>query len=811
MKKKNHFLRAVGMLLTAALSTGLLAVPAAAASCSHPVTKTVSERGSCTEPGATVTTCMVCGEELSRTYDQPARGHLYKPTVTRAATVDQEGEETYTCVRCGDSYTEPIPKLEPNEADSTPGSQPADVTSSTQQENPPDLESTPSESEGDAQDNGGDTQTGGAQSESSSQTGSDQHPAEGTASPSISEEPQQEECRHNWEFSYATPATCTEEAQYYYVCTRCGKEEVKRTTPAKGHNYTASVNREPTVDQEGLRTYTCTRCGDTYTESIPKLAQSEAALKTGYRDSGSTSMEKLSQQEIQQLLEENPLTLPDDVYEVKPSVTAPYSAGKIKTSALQAAVNRLNAMRRIAGVPDVSQDLERCERAQYGAVVLAALNTGLSHTPSRPADMDTSFYQKATAATASSNLVAGRTLTGAVDAFMEDTGTSNLSSVGHRRWQLNPTLGKVGFGFAQSTRGGGYVAEQVFDRSGAGCDYDFIAWPASGNFPAQLFSSDIAWSVTLNPDEYQIPGKSDITVTLTRESDGRTWTFSSRGSDGAFNVDTNGYGVANAIVFRPDGVDQYKGTYTVRIDGLKARNGQKVADFTYQVDFFGEKTSGLVTVTEPTPESTNEPGDPDTTPGTVTASSSVFRDVPATYWAADAIRTAVEHGIVNGYADGTFHPTASVTHAHFNAMLARAFYPGQAKDDSGSGRWWYQYVSLNQEHGLLNNTTLQAAQVLKGSYDSAINTPINRYNMAVMMYNLLLDLDASLPSSADRAKAQKAIGDWGSIPAAYQDAVSTCYALGLLNGQNNGSFGGGNPMTRAQGCVVLDRLADYLN
>ena len=403
--RQHVFFKTISLLLALALSAGLLAVPAAASGCEHLVTGTRSEQLSCTEMGATVTTCLDCGEELRRVYDQPPLGHLYTSSVTREATVDQTGVRTYTCIRCGDSYTEPIPKLD----------------------------------------------------------------------------------------------------------------------------------------------------------------QSDAAGKTGNRDSGSLDMEKLSQQEIESLLAESPLTLPEEVFDAAPSTAAPYTTGKVKTSALQAAADRLNALRRIAGLPAVTLDLSLCENAQYGAVIQAA-NGSLDHYPDQPAGMGDSFYQQAKSASASSNLAAGHTLTGAVDAFMDDSDASNIAALCHRRWQLNPTLGKVGFGYAVSGRGySRYVAEKVFDRSGAGCDYDFIGWPASGSFPAQLFDGGTAWSVTLNPTAYQTAVKSALTVTLTRESDGRTWTFSSRGSDGFFNVTSSGYGEGYCVIFRPEGVDDYMGTYTVRI------------------------------------------------------------------------------------------------------------------------------------------------------------------------------------------------------------------------------------------------------
>lgn len=642
--RQHVFFKTISLLLALALSAGLLAVPAAASGCEHLVTGTRSEQLSCTEMGATVTTCLDCGEELRRVYDQPPLGHLY----------------------------------------------------------------------------------------------------------------------------------------------------------------TSSVTREATADQAGVRTYTCTRCGDSYTEPVPKLDQSDAAGKTGNRNSGSLDMEKLSQQEIESLLAESPLTLPEEVFDAAPSTAAPYTTGKVKTSALQAAADRLNALRRIAGLPAVTLDLSLCENAQYGAVIQAA-NGSLDHYPDQPAGMGDSFYQQAKSASASSNLAAGHTLTGAVDAFMDDSDASNIATLGHRRWQLNPTLGKVGFGYAVSGRGySRYVAEKVFDRSGAGCDYDFIGWPASGSFPAQLFDGDTAWSVTLNPTAYQTAVKSALTVTLTRESDGRTWAFSSRGSDGFFNVTSSGYGEGYCVIFRPEGVETYEGTYTVRIEGLKALNGQDVEDFTYQVDFFGSETTNQDSTAAEQPEQAGTQG------GSSQTAGAAFRDVPAAHWASAAIKAAVEQGFVNGYADGTFRPADPVTNAHFNAMLSRAFYPADLKAAKSGASWWTPNVTINDAHGILDGTDLKQAELAEGVWSAEINAPISRCDMAQMMYNILLDKGAPLPSAAECQAAQSRMGDWSRIPARYQEAVRTCYALGLLNGQKDGTFGGSSSMNRAQGCTVISRLLDYI-
>ena len=181
-----------------------------------------------------------------------------------------------------------------------------------------------------------------------------------------------------------------------------------------------------------------------------------------------------------------------------------------------------------------------------------------------------------------------------------------------------------------------------------------------------------------------------------------------------------------------------------------------------------------------------------------------FTDVPSTFWAYTEITEAVNKGITNGYADGTFKPRNSVTNAHFCAFLARAFYADEYVEGTKSP-WYKVYTDVLDEHGILDGTTLSK------DFNSNINKPINRYDMAQMMYHILKDKNAKMPTNAEMAVARNAIGDWDSVPAEYRGAVSLCYAMGVLNGQSDGNFGGNNLMNRGQGCVVVYRLTQKIN
>lgn len=332
--------------------------------------------------------------------------------------------------------------------------------------------------------------------------------------------------------------------------------------------------------------------------------------------SGDKSLSKLSRQEIAALLNGNPLTLPAEIYEAAPSVEAPYAPGSIKPEVLQAALGRLNALRRIAGLGTVALDEAFTESAQYGAVLLVA--SEFSHTPARPANMDEAFYQRAVDATNSSNISGGTslTLTRAVDAFMDDSDRPNIDRLGHRRWQLDPAMGKVGFGQAVAPRTReAMIAEKVFDRtprSVDGTDYDFIAWPPSGYFPSGLFGRNQAWSVSLNESRYAIPLQSALTVTVRHDGDGQTWTFSGTetytptNSRPYFHVDTDNYGVRYCLIFRPEGVRAYDGTYTVSVSGLRDSAGNDIDEFSYQVTFFNaaDYSRSIVSAVEASPWNT---------------------------------------------------------------------------------------------------------------------------------------------------------------------------------------------------------------
>ena len=66
----------------------------------------------CTETGYTGDTCCKdCGFVFTAGENVAAKGHNYSSAVTKEPTIKETGVLTYTCVHCGDTYTEVIEKL----------------------------------------------------------------------------------------------------------------------------------------------------------------------------------------------------------------------------------------------------------------------------------------------------------------------------------------------------------------------------------------------------------------------------------------------------------------------------------------------------------------------------------------------------------------------------------------------------------------------------------------------------------------------------------------------------------------------------
>ncbi len=354
------------------------------------------------------------------------------------------------------------------------------------------------------------------------------------------------------------------------------------------------------------------------------LSVSSFGLDSESAHSGYKKLSKLSKAEIVQLTTDVNINNYMNFYVSKPSVTNPYSMGEVRADMQQNALNRMNAYRRLAGLAPVSINSNYTKLAQAASVVNAT-NDMMTHFPTKPADMPNGLYNDGYEGASHSNIACymgyqSKTgpLTFSVDLWMEDSDEYNIDKLGHRRWVINPTMKATGFGCATATSTWVHTAMYAFDNSATSSDYDFISWPPSGYMPndTAFFTPAHAWSISLNPSKYNINDLSQVEVEI-EDSKDNEWEFEGDADDdGYFNIDLGGYGITrNAIIFRPDVTENFEGTYTVTVEGLKTTSG-KATTLEFEVEFFSAEEFKNHPTTETTTQTTTE-----TTTETTTATT----------------------------------------------------------------------------------------------------------------------------------------------------------------------------------------------
>ena len=212
----------------------------------------------CTERGYTEHICKVCADSYKDDYT-PALGHDHISQITKQVACETDGEKTFTCTRCGDTYTEAIPATGHNDI--------VTVVEPT-----------------------------------CTADGYTEHKCKDCGR--VVRSDVTKALGHDYDSKITTKASCTEDGVLTYICTRCDESYTEKI-PATGHKYNDVVTEascdkggytlhtcencgdiykdnftsplvhdytsqtvKPTCETDGEKTFTCTRCGDTYTEVI---------------------------------------------------------------------------------------------------------------------------------------------------------------------------------------------------------------------------------------------------------------------------------------------------------------------------------------------------------------------------------------------------------------------------------------------------------------------------------------------------------------------------------------------------------------
>lgn len=274
------------------------------------------------------------------------------------------------------------------------------------------------------------------------------------------------------------------------------------------------------------------------------------------------------------------------------------SDGSLSQQSQEAALGLINFFRALCGLGEVQISQDDNKYALAGSDYLADTNF-VNGNPHNAADG--SGNEDAIKGLHSSNISMGSHGYSIYDLLLMQFGdddAQNGTSLGHRRWLLDPDLKTVGFGAAKGNSWKYFVLTYTAVNNP---DRENVAFPSDGFFPIEALISCLSeygapFHVSLGTD-YKDTSPSGMKVTITKD-DGTTTEFnyvSSNSnpdmSENWWTVNTGGYGSGSAIIINPSygWLGEYKDlaghTFTVTITGLLDKDGNP-ATITYNINFF---------------------------------------------------------------------------------------------------------------------------------------------------------------------------------------------------------------------------------
>jgi hypothetical protein len=181
-----------------------------------------------------------------------------------------------------------------------------------------------------------------------------------------------------------------------------------------------------------------------------------------------------------------------------------------------------------------------------------------------------------------------------------------------------------------------------------------------------------------------------------------------------------------------------------------------------------------------------------------------FQDIPPDFWAYDDISACAEAGIVGGYGDGTYSPSASVDRAQMAVYIARALAGGEENVPEGPRP--PSFMDVPRDHWAFDHIEyLKAAGVVTG-YVSGIyapDRPLTRDQIAVYIARA----GGWVTNGDDMSGASALFPD---VPAGHWAgaAIQECLDHGVVHGYDDGCYHPETVVTRDQMAVYIARAFD---
>ena len=186
-----------------------------------------------------------------------------------------------------------------------------------------------------------------------------------------------------------------------------------------------------------------------------------------------------------------------------------------------------------------------------------------------------------------------------------------------------------------------------------------------------------------------------------------------------------------------------------------------------------------------------------------TQTMEVFSDLNTVPWAAEAINALYSKGIISGKGDGIFAPTDAVLREECAKLITEGFKFYVIGDkltftDVADDSWYSKYVSRAYHAG-----------VIKGFSETQFGSgyPVTRQDLAVMIYNALMQADVVLSEKNN----ELVVKDADSVAPYAKEAVDALCRARIISGDQDGFFNPKNSASRAEIAVILYHVINLIN
>lgn len=185
-----------------------------------------------------------------------------------------------------------------------------------------------------------------------------------------------------------------------------------------------------------------------------------------------------------------------------------------------------------------------------------------------------------------------------------------------------------------------------------------------------------------------------------------------------------------------------------------------------------------------------------------TTQASIFSDVPISHWASPFVSQAEESNLVSGVGDTLFSPDSTMTYGQFSVMICNGAYDGKISLSTEDTHWASGFFRQLDNNKLFETNGISIVP----PSENVLDAPITREVVAVVVSNLLMAQgfepgDVSLAAQfQDVASASLTTGE--------QQSIGNMVAHGIMTGDDEGKFGLGTSLTRAQASVIVKNMLD---